>query len=156
MLGREVRLAEKDQQQRVGMTAGKFSNLVGGIAVTSADFAQILARHAIEPVNGGATVAGGREQFVKWSPIVAPVEFETDALAQFVFVNLAAAPFVDDVLVAGKNRFDSEHHGALVQFEIAEQQSQIALRVRQRVVVADQNDSRFGDFAKDIAGGTNF
>ena len=103
------------------MAAANFGNLVGGVAVTGSDFAQIFARHAIEPVDGGAAVAGGGEQLVKWGPVVSPVEFETDALAQFVFVNLAAEPFVENVLVAGKNGFHSQHDGALVQFGIAEE-----------------------------------
>src|ERR1019366_8209576 len=64
MLGREVRLAEQHDDERVGMAPAEFGNLVGGVAVTSSDFAQIFARHAIEPVGGGAVVAGGGEQFV--------------------------------------------------------------------------------------------
>ena len=51
------------------------------VPVTSSDFAQIFARHAIEAVDGGAVVAGGAEQFVKGGPVVSPVEFETNALA---------------------------------------------------------------------------
>ena len=90
MLGREVRLAEQHNDKRVRMAVADIGNLVCGVAVTSSDFAEIFARHAIEPVDGGAVVAGGGEQFVKWSPFVAPVEFETDAQAQFVFINLAA------------------------------------------------------------------
>ncbi len=101
------------------MAVAEIGNLVCGVAVTSSDFAEIFARHAIEPVDGGAMVPGGGEQFVKWSPFVSPVEFETDALAQFVFIDLAAEPFVEDVLVAGENGFDSQHYGALVKFGIA-------------------------------------
>ena len=100
-------------------------------------------------------LAGGGEQFVKWSPFVSPVEFETDALAQFVFINLAAEPFVKNVLVAGENGFDSQHDWALVKFGIAKERSRIALRVGQGVVIADQDDSSFGDFVADIAGGEN-
>ena len=106
-------------------------------------------------VPGCAVVTGGGEQFVKWSPFVSPVEFETDALAQLAFINFAAEPFVENVLVAGENGFDSQHQGALVKFGIAKERSWIALRVRQGVVVADQNDSGFGDFVADIARGEN-
>src|SRR5713226_5589968 len=109
VLGREVRLAEKNQYERVGMTLPQPGYLVGDVAVARSNFAQIFARHAIEPVDGGAVVAGGGEQLVKRSPFVAPVEVEPDALAQLVFVNLAATPFVEDVLVARKNGFDSQH-----------------------------------------------
>src|SRR5208282_568084 len=96
-------------------------NLVGGVTVTGPDFAQIFARHAIKAIDGCAAVAGGGEQFVKWRPVVSPVKFETDALAQLVFVNLGAEPLVENVLVAGKNGFDSQHHGAVVECRIAEE-----------------------------------
>src|ERR1035441_8908957 len=155
MLGREVRLAEQHDDERAGMPAAEFGNLVGGVAVTGANFAQIFARHAIKAIDGCAVVAGGGEQFVKRSPVVSPVEFETDALAQFVFGNLGAEPFVENMLVAGKNGFDSQHYGALVEFRIAEDRGEIALRVGQGVVVSDQNDSSVGDLVADIAGGEN-
>src|SRR5260370_37391903 len=118
-LGREVRLAEQHNDKRIRMAVAEIGNLVCGVPVTSADFAPLFARHAIEPVNGGAVVAGGGEQFVKWSPFVSPVEFEADALAQFAFINFAAEPFVENVLVAGENGFDSQHHGSLVKFGVA-------------------------------------
>src|SRR5260370_31508619 len=156
MLGREVRLPKKNQYQRVGMTLAELGYLVGGVAVAGSDLAQIFAGHAIEPVDGGAVVAGGGKQLVKWSPIVAPVEVEPDALAQLVFVNLAASPFVENVLVARKNGFDSQHYMALAEFGIAEERGQIALRVGQGMVVADQNDSGFRGFATHIARGQNF
>ena len=66
-------------------------------------------------------VAGGGKQFVKWSPVVSPVEFETDALAQFGLFNLAAQPFIENVLVAGKNRFHSKHYGTLAELGAAQQ-----------------------------------
>src|ERR1700680_4722214 len=101
------------------MAGGGIGNFVRGGAGTSSGFAAIFPRHAIEPVDGGAVVAGGAEQFVKWSPFVSPVEFETDALVQFAFINFAAEPFVENVLVAGENGFDSQHNGSLVKFGIA-------------------------------------
>src|ERR1700675_609322 len=150
MLRREVRLTEQHNDERVRIAAAELGNLFGGVAVAGSDLAQVFARHAIKPVDGGVAIAGGGEQFVKWSPFVSPVEFETNALAQFGFVNFAAEPFVENVLVTGKNSFDSQHDGAPAEFEIAEERSQIALRVGQGVIVANQNDSRFGDFVPDI------
>jgi hypothetical protein len=44
----------------------------------------------------------------------------------------------------------------LVKFGIAKERSWIALRAGQGVVVADQNDSSFGDFVADSARGENF
>ena len=156
MLRREMRLAEQHHDERVGMVAAEFGNLVGGMAIPGSDLAQIFARHAIETVDGGAVVAGGGEQFVKCRPVVSPVEIKTDALAQFIFINLAAKPFVENVLVAGENGFHSQHYGALVEFGIAQERGQITLRVGQGVIVADQNGSGFGDFVADIARGENF
>ncbi len=43
------------------MTLAEFGNFVGGVTVTSSDLAQIFARHAIEPIDGGAAVARGGE-----------------------------------------------------------------------------------------------
>ena len=156
VLRRKMRLAEKNEDERVRMVEAQFGDLVSGVPVTSSDFAQIFARHAIESVDPCAMVAGGGEQFVEWTPVVSPVEFEADALAQFVFVNLAADPFVKNVLVAGKNGFDSQHYRTLVEFEIAKERGQVALRGGQGMIVADQNGSGPGDFAADIARAKNF
>src|SRR5260370_23278859 len=143
MLGREVRLTEQHNDERVRMAAAEIGNLVGGVPVTSSDFPQILARHAIEPVDGGAVVASSGEQFVKWSPFVSPVEFETDALAQLAFINLAAEPFVATVLLAGENGFDSQHYGALVKCGVAQEPVGDALQCGQGTGVADQAPSTF-------------
>src|SRR6202171_1527104 len=156
MLRREMRLSEQRNDERVRIAAAEFGNLIGRMAIAGSDLAQVFARHAIKAVDGGAAVAGGGEQFVKWSPVVSPVEFEPDALAKLAFVNFAAEPFVENMLVAGKNSFHSQHYRAPVEFEIAEERSQIALRIGQGMIVADQDDSRFGDFLADIIGVQNF
>ena len=100
-------------------------------------------------------VPRGDEQFVKRSPIVSPVEFEADALPQFRLVNFTAEPFVENVLVAGEDGFDSEHYRAMMAAELAKQRGQVALRIGQGMVVAHQNDSGFGDFVADVAGGND-
>src|SRR3981081_1801429 len=143
MLRRERRLSEQRNDERIRIMVPKLGNLVGGMAIAGSDLAQVFARHAIKAVDGGAAFAGGGEQFVKWSPVVSPVEFEPDALAKIAFVNFAAEPFVENMLVAGKNSLDSQHYRTPVEFEIAEERSQIALRIGQGVIIADQNDSRF-------------
>src|ERR1019366_64511 len=106
-------------------------------------------------VDRGAVVPGSRKQFVKWSPLVSPVEFKAYTLAQLVLVNFAAEPFFENVLIAGENSFNSQHDRALVQFRVAQERCQVLLRVGQGVVVSDQNDSGFGDFMADIARGQN-
>src|SRR5271163_665011 len=105
------------------MAPAQLGNLVGGVAIASSDFAQIFARHAIQAINRCAMITRGGEQFVKWCPVVSPVQFETDALAQFIFINFASQPFVKDVLVARKNSFDSKNNRTLVEFEISQQRS---------------------------------
>ena len=109
------------------MPAAHFGDFVGGVTVAGGNSAQILARHAVETIDRGGVVTCGGEEFAKRSPVVSPIEIEADALAQFGFVNLAARPFVEDVLVAGKNGLDSEHEGTLMQRGIAQQRGQIAL-----------------------------
>jgi hypothetical protein len=101
-------------------------------------------------------VTGGGEQFVKGSPVVSPVEFEANALPQFGLVNLAAKPFVENVLVAGENGFDSEHYRAMMAFG-----SRKGARPDSAASWAGRgsrppNDSGLGDFVADIAGGKNF
>jgi hypothetical protein len=55
------------------------------------------------------------------------------------------------VLVAGKNSLDSKDDGTAMQCRIAEERGEVALGIRQRMVVADQHDSGFGDFVADLA-----
>ena len=95
------------------MALANLGKLGGGMTIAGTDFPQIFAGHAIEAVNALAMVACGDEQFVKWSPIVSPVKIEADALPQFVFINFAAPPFVENVLVAGENGFDAQHQGTV-------------------------------------------
>src|SRR5271154_4545466 len=123
MLGREVRFSKQHNDECVGMLEAEFSNFVGSVPVAGANFAQIFARHAIQSKDGSAAVAGGAKQFVKWRPVISPVEIETDTLAQFAFVNLLKRPFVEDVLVACKNGFNAQHNRALIEFEIAKQRA---------------------------------
>ena len=105
--GREMRLAEQHEDDGVGMALADFCNLRSGVTVTGADFAQIFAWHAVETVDGLGMVAGSDEQMVKWRPIVSPVEVEANALPEFGLVDFSAPPFVENVLVAGKNGFDA-------------------------------------------------
>ena len=85
-------------------------------------------------------IARRHQQFVKWSPIVSPIEVEADALAQFALVDLATPPFVENMLVASENRLDAEHHGTVAgQRALLEQRRCVTLRSRQGVIVADQD-----------------
>ncbi len=134
-------LTEQHEDDGVRMAFADFGDLGGGVTVAGADLAQIFARHAIESVDGFGVIARGDQQFVKWGPVVSPVEVEADALAEFAFVDFAAPPLVENVLVAGENGFDSEHDGAVPgQRALLDQRRGIALRSGQRVVIADEDD----------------
>src|SRR5271165_1838767 len=86
------------------MALADFGEFSGGVTVAGADFTQVFARHAVQSVDGFGLVARGDEQVVKRGPVVSPIEIEADALAEFTFINVAAPPFVENVLVAGENR----------------------------------------------------
>src|ERR1700733_5561890 len=103
MPGSEMRLAKQHEDHRVGMTQASFGDFRSGVTVAGANFAQIVARHAVKAVESFAVIARGHQQVVKRSAVVSPVEIEADALAKFVLVNFAAPPLVEDVLVAGIN-----------------------------------------------------
>src|ERR1700680_297224 len=137
----EVRLAEQDEDHGVGMLFADLGNLCRSVTIASSDFPQVFTGHAIETVNGLAMVASREQQFVEGSPIVAPVKIEADALTQFGLVNFAAPPFFENVLVAGKDGFDSEHHRAISgKGALLEQRCGIALGGGQGVVVTNQDN----------------
>ena len=64
------------------MTLVNLGNLGRRVAVAFPNLPQILARHTIQPINAFAMVPRGNQQFVKRSPIVSPIQVETDALAE--------------------------------------------------------------------------
>ena len=79
-------------------------------------------------------------RFVERRPVVAPVEVEADALLQFFGVNLAPPPFVENVLITGKNCFETEDYGAVSGLGTFFQKSRgKTLGRRQSVIVADEN-----------------
>ncbi len=136
-----MRLAEQDEEDGIGVTLAKFRNLGRGVPVACTDLAQIFARHAVEAVYGFRVIARGGEQFVKGAPIVSPVEVKADTLAKFGLVNFAAPPFVEDVLVAGKDGFNSQNHGTVSgERALLDQRCSMALRGGQRVIVPDEDD----------------
>ena len=85
-------------------------------------------------------IARGDEQFVKRSPVVSPVEIEADALPKFGFVNFAAPPFVEDVLIAREDGFDPKNDGTIAsRARCSSQRGGIALSGGQGVIVTDQD-----------------
>ncbi len=140
MSRREMRLAEQNKDDGIRMPLADLRNFGGRVAVASADLAQIFARHAVETIERFRVIARGHKQFVKRRPVVSPIKIEADALPQFALLDLTPPPFIEDVLVASKYGFDSEHDGTVAdQRALLEQGCGMSLRRRQRVIVADQN-----------------
>src|SRR5258708_7580034 len=80
---------------------------------------------------------------MKRRPIVAPIQIEADALAQFALINLAPPPFLENVLVAGKNSFHSEHYRTITCHRaLLDEVRGITLRRGQGMIVADKDDVR--------------
>src|ERR1700678_2744377 len=122
------------------MTLANLCDLGRGVTIAGSDFAQTFPGHAVEAVNGLAVIAGRDQQFMEGRPIIAPIEIETNALAQFVLVDFAAPPLVEDVLIAGEDGFNAKYDRAVSgQGTLLEERRGIALGAGQRVVVADQN-----------------
>ena len=113
MSGSEVRFAEQHEDHGIGMALADLGDLCRSVTVARTDLAQVFTGHAIEAVDAFAVVACGHQQFVEWSPVISPIEIEADALAQFVLADFATPPFVEDVLIAGEDGFDSEHDRAI-------------------------------------------
>ena len=95
------------------MALPDLGQLVSGMAIARPDLAQIFARHAVQPIDRVGVLARRHQQFVERRPVIAPVEVEANPLLQFFRVNFAPPPFIEDVLVAGENCFETQHHGAV-------------------------------------------
>ena len=133
-----MRLTEEHKNHCVGMLLANLRNFASRVSVTGANLAQVFARHAIQTINGLRVIAGGGQQLVEWSPVIAPVEVEADSLAEFAFVNLAAPPFVENMLIAGKDGLDSEYHAAVAcQGSLLDERSGAPLGGGQSVVVTN-------------------
>src|ERR1700733_8011421 len=115
MLWSKMRFSEEHQNQRVWMAISYLRNLVGRMAIASANLPQVLARHAVKPVNPGALLARGRKNVKEGSPVVSPIQVEANTLAKLALVDLSAQPLIDDMLISGKNRFHSQHQRPIVQ-----------------------------------------
>src|SRR3984957_21161470 len=106
-----MRFPEKHEDNGVRMALADLNDLGGSVTIAGADPAQIFARHAVESINRLGVIARGHQQFVKWNPVISPVEIEADALPKLFFVNFSPPPFVEDVLIAGEDPLHSKDHG---------------------------------------------
>src|SRR6185437_4830855 len=100
----------------------------------------VLARHAIQTINRLGLLARRLHQFIKRGPVISPIKVKADALAEFRLANFASPPLVENVLIAGKNGFHTEHHRTVAGLHtLFEQGSRKSLRGGQSVIVADEN-----------------
>src|SRR5207245_6721919 len=76
----EMRFTKQNQNRGVGMRLTDFPNFVSSMPIPHADLTQVFTRHTIEPIDGFRMLARSDQQFVKWRPIIAPVEIETKPL----------------------------------------------------------------------------
>src|ERR1700678_2099972 len=91
------------------MAFAHLGNLRRGMAVARSDLSQVLARHAIQPIDSFAVIPRRNQQLVKWSPVIAPIQIKSDALTQFFIVDFTAPPLIEHMLIAGKDGFHSDH-----------------------------------------------
>src|SRR3984957_20032865 len=108
-----MRFPEKHEDNGVRMALADLNDLGGSVTIAGADPAQIFARHAVESINRLGVIARGHQQFMKWTPVVSPVEIEADALPKLLLVNFSPPPFVEDVLIAGEDGLHSENYGTV-------------------------------------------
>src|ERR1043166_5043526 len=92
------------------MALPNLSDLVRSVSVTRANLPQVFTRHTIQSVNTLGMIACSHQQFIEGLPIISPVKIETNAFTQLVLINLAPPPFIQNVLIAGKNCFDAQHY----------------------------------------------
>ena len=109
--GREMGFSKKDKNDCIGMAFSNLSHLVDGVTIARANLAEIFPRHAIKAVDGFAMLTRGYQQIVERRPVISPIEIKANALPEFLFIDFAAPPLVEDMLIAGKDRLDSQNNG---------------------------------------------
>src|SRR2546430_13210761 len=86
-------------------------------------------------------LARSEQQFVEGLPVIAPIQIKTNALTQFCFIDFPPPPFIENVLIARKNRFYSQDHGSVAGLRAFLQQGcSKPLRSRQRMIIANQQN----------------
>src|SRR5215469_3411538 len=119
--------------------------------VARPNFSQILPRHAVQTVKTVAVIASGQQKFVERGPIVSPIEIEAHALPKLRFLDFPPPPFVNNVLIAGKNGLEPENHWPIfVESSPLDERCGKALGCRQTVIIADQNNIRRTDCGLDL------
>src|SRR5437660_2347794 len=86
MVWSKVRFTKQDRDEGIRMALSYLGDLGGSVAITRPDFAQVLARHAIQPINRLRVLPSIAQEGSEGLPLVAPVQVKPDALVQFLFI----------------------------------------------------------------------
>src|SRR6201989_1191679 len=109
MIGRQMRFFTQHHYYGLGICRPKFSNLHRCMPVAGPDTAHVLSRGAIQPVDFCAGFPGSFEKFAKGPPIVTPVAFKANTVAQFIGIDVAVLPLIEDMLVTRNDGLDSQY-----------------------------------------------
>src|SRR5260370_22028649 len=140
----KMRLPEQHKDHRIRMASPHLHYFCAGVAIAQSNSSQVVPRHAIETVECLGVVPGARQDFTEGSPIIPPVDVEANPLAQFVLVNLAPPPLVQNVLVAREDGLDPKYDGPVARERtLLYGSGGVALCRRKSVIVADENDVGF-------------
>src|ERR1700730_16037353 len=134
----KVGLPEQHKDHRIRMASPHLHDFCAGVAISQSNFSQVVSRHAIEAVECLVVVSGGRQDFTEGSPVVPPVNVEANPLTQFVLVNLAPPPLVQNVLVAGEDGLDPKYDWPVAgERTLFYNRGGVVLCRRKSVIVAD-------------------
>ena len=140
----KMRLPEQHKDHRIRMASPHLHDFCAGVAISQSNSSQVVSRHAIETVECLGVVPGGRQDLTEGSPIVPPVKVEANPLTQFVLVNLAPPPLVQNVLVAREDGLHPKYDGPVARERtLFDSSGGVALCRRKSVIVADENDVGF-------------
>jgi hypothetical protein len=135
-----VRLSEQRDDTGFWVLAAYLEDLGGSVAIASGDLAQVATRHAVKAIDAFAELPAGAQQFQKRLPGIPPIVIEADPVAQLTIVDLTGQPLVEDVLVAGEDGLDRQHHRSPGGCGLAQQRHRVTLGSRQGMVVPDQEN----------------
>ena len=92
------------------MLRSDLRNLLCCVTVMYWGSSEIAPRHTVQAVNRSVVLSRCFQQFVEGCPFIAPIQIKADALTQFVFLDLTAQPFFENVLVAREDCLHAQNH----------------------------------------------
>src|SRR5581483_975860 len=126
----------KDNQDGIRMLLAQLVNLCSGMPIARSDAAHVLPRQAVEAVNFCSRRTGPQQQLAKRRPVISPISLKAYAAAEFVCIDFAALPFVDDPLIASDDRLNTNDHFPSSSDKSFDHRCGVQLRSRERVIIA--------------------